>query len=104
MRHGQSLEGLLIGDSTCRMGFWYRMESGASFSWGLVNVPGGSETVSWRNARVLNPITDGEWHAFWSAPFLVSGEQLQGHPVLVLFADGDAGSFEVRDVALFEDR
>lgn len=82
-----------------RIGFWYRTTASTKFGWAL----GRSEPmIKWHATKVHNPIPDGNWHQFWSAPFSVSKIQLQEYPSLFLYSDErDAGQLEISDVELF---
>ncbi len=48
---------------------------------------------------VGNPLADGQWHHFWSAPFTVTAEQLRDFPNLRLLT-ANAAEIEIRNVRI----
>jgi hypothetical protein len=92
---------LLLSDGTWyRISFWYRTTNNVDFGCQLAqnNI---ADTPKDIGAYVTEPLTDGSWHRFISAPFQVSASDISTYPKFAFYLKYDnTGTLDIDDVRI----
>jgi len=80
-----------------RVHFWYKTNVGSTdvFGWRMASADLQS-SLEVMGGGMQNPLADGNWHRYWSAPFQVTPTQLNNYPYAAFyFPSGNTGAVTI---------